>query len=210
MLARAMQKTIKTKEAGRAKAAAIGPGIESSEKFDPGTRSNARRDTASKKRLIHDMALTRIFRLHAPELGIEPSGLLRSSRCVPSSTIRPSLSDDSVAILHGGQAMRDDDHGAALADGSHIGLDDALAFVIKRTCRLIENEDAGTGGERARNCYSLALAAGKIGAPLLDHGVIAKRHARDESSAPARRAAASQAGGAWRDRRARYFRGRCG
>ena len=38
--------------------------------------------------------------------------------------------NDAVAILNGGQSMRDDDHGAALADGAHIGLDDALASVI--------------------------------------------------------------------------------
>src|SRR5208337_3315274 len=44
----------------------------------------------------------------------------------------------------------------------------------------IENEDAGASGQGASNRKSLALSAGQIGAPLLDHGVVAKRHPRDK------------------------------
>ena len=75
--------------------------------------------------------LPRIFRLHAPELGVKPVGLAQKLT-MPAFLDNAAIvqRNDAVAILNGGQSMRDDDHGAALADGAHIGLDDALASVI--------------------------------------------------------------------------------
>ena len=55
-----------------------------------------------------------------------------------------------------------------------------LALVVERARRFIEDEDARVGGESARDGDALALAAGEIGAPLLDHGVIALRQLGDE------------------------------
>src|SRR5215475_4128736 len=50
--------------------------------------------------------------------------------------------DDAVRPPHGRQAVRDDQHRAALGDGLHVGLDDALTFVVEGAGRLVEDEDA--------------------------------------------------------------------
>lgn len=88
--------------------------------------------------------------------------------------------NDPVARAHGGEAVRDDDDGAALHDLLHIVLDDALTLVIEHARRLIENQDAWIGGERARDRDPLTLPARKIGTAFLDEGVVALRHCGDE------------------------------
>ena len=60
-------------------------------------------------------------------------------------------------------------------DVAHVALDDALALVVERAGRLVEDQDRRIGGERAGDGDALALAAGKVGAALLDHRVIALR-----------------------------------
>src|SRR5579864_3728516 len=55
--------------------------------------------------------------------------------------------DDAVGAAHGGKAMGDDDHGAALRDLAHVLLDDPLALVVERARRLVEDEDARIGDE---------------------------------------------------------------
>ena len=67
--------------------------------------------------------------------------------------------DNPVAVPHGYEAMSDDDHGSPFANVAHVGLNDAFAFVIECTCRLIENQDAGMCGKGTGNRYSLALAS---------------------------------------------------
>ena len=67
--------------------------------------------------------------------------------------------DDPVARPHGGEPVRDHDDGAALHDLPHIVLDDALALVIERARRLVEDQDARIGGERARDRDPLTLPA---------------------------------------------------
>jgi hypothetical protein len=57
--------------------------------------------------------------------------------------------DDAVGAAHGREAMGDDQHGAALRDLAHVLLDDALALVVERAGRFIEDEDARIGDERA-------------------------------------------------------------
>ena len=76
--------------------------------------------------------------------------------------------------------MGDDDDGAALGHRAQVGLDDLLALGIERGGRLVEDQDARLGDERAGDREPLALAARQIGAALLDHRVIALRHPRDE------------------------------
>ena len=88
--------------------------------------------------------------------------------------------DDAIAIAHRQQPMGDDDDGAACDDLAHVVLDDALAVVVERAGRLIEDQDARVGRERPRDRDALALAAGQVGAALLDHGVVALRQPRDE------------------------------
>src|SRR5579883_189050 len=88
--------------------------------------------------------------------------------------------DDAIGRAHGGKAMRDDDHGAALSDAAHILLDDALALIIERARRLVENEDARIGDERAGDRNALTLSAGEAAAALADDRVVALRQFEDE------------------------------
>jgi hypothetical protein len=76
--------------------------------------------------------------------------------------------DDPVAVAHGGEPVRDDEHGAAMHDALHVLLDDALAFIIERAGRLVEDQDARIHDQRARDGDALALAAGEAGAALAD------------------------------------------
>ena len=65
-----------------------------------------------------------------------------------------------------------------------LRLDDPLALVIERRGRLVEDQDRRIGGERAGDGDPLALAAGEIGAALLDHRVVALRQLVDEFVSP--------------------------
>ena len=71
--------------------------------------------------------------------------------------------------------MPNDDHGSPLGHLRHILLHDTFAFVIERTRRLVENEDAGIGDQRASNSDALALSARQAAAPLADNSVISLR-----------------------------------
>ena len=69
--------------------------------------------------------------------------------------------------------MRYNDYGSPSGDARHILLDDALAFIVEGACRLIENQNAGVGHERARDGDALALAARKGRAALADDRIVA-------------------------------------
>ena len=61
-----------------------------------------------------------------------------------------------------------------------FSLDDALALVVERAGRLVEDQDARIGDQRAGDGDALALAARKAAAALADHGVVALRQLEDE------------------------------
>ena len=88
--------------------------------------------------------------------------------------------EDTVAAAHGGQAVRDDDHRAALDDLAHVVLDDALAFVVQRAGRLVQDQDARPGRQGAGDGDALTLPAGQVGAALLDGRVVALRQPGNE------------------------------
>ena len=67
--------------------------------------------------------------------------------------------DDAVGAAHGGEPVGDDEHRAALGDLLHVLLDDALALIVERAGRLVEDQDARIGDQRARDGDALALAA---------------------------------------------------
>src|SRR5262245_1096798 len=79
--------------------------------------------------------------------------------------------DDAGGRTHRRQSVRDDEHRAALGDVLHVLLNDALAFVVQRTCGFVEDQDARIRGERAGDRDALALAAGKAAAALADDAV---------------------------------------
>src|SRR5580658_4363825 len=88
--------------------------------------------------------------------------------------------DDAVGVAHARQAIGDDEHGAALGDAFHVLLDDALALVVERARRLVEDQDPRIGDEGAGDGDALALAARKARAALAHHGVVALRQLEDE------------------------------
>src|SRR6185369_6758952 len=88
--------------------------------------------------------------------------------------------DDAVAHAHRRQPVCDDDDGAAAHDLPHVVLDYQLALVIERAGRFVEYKDARLGRQSAGDGDALALAAGKVGAALLDHGVVAERQLGNE------------------------------
>ena len=67
--------------------------------------------------------------------------------------------DDAVGITHRRQAMGDDEHRAALADGPHVVLDDALRLVVQGAGGLVEDEDARVADQRPGDGDALALFA---------------------------------------------------
>ena len=58
--------------------------------------------------------------------------------------------------------MRDDEHRSAARDLRHVLLNSALALVVERACRLIENEDARVGNQRAGDGDALPLAPDRL------------------------------------------------
>src|SRR5260221_12946831 len=83
--------------------------------------------------------------------------------------------DDAIAAPHRRKPMGDDEYGTAIGKLRHVALDDAFAFVIERTCRLIKYQDARVGDQCTRDGKPLALAARQARAGLSHGGVIASR-----------------------------------
>ena len=63
---------------------------------------------------------------------------------------------------------------------THIGLDYPLALIVECRRRFIEDQDRWVGCERPGNGDALPLSAGKVGASLLNHRVVALWQLRDE------------------------------
>ena len=73
--------------------------------------------------------------LHAVEGGIAPTG---SDQLVVRAVLdKPAALNghDAVAGAHRREAVRDDEHRAALGDLAHVLLNDALALVVERAAR---------------------------------------------------------------------------
>ena len=62
----------------------------------------------------------------------------------------------------------------------HVLLDGALAFVVERAGRLVEDQDARVGDQRARDRDALALPARQAAAAFADDGVVALGQLQDE------------------------------
>src|SRR5207237_4511980 len=88
--------------------------------------------------------------------------------------------EDRIRIHQRGEAVRDNNQGAALRDAQQVGVDDRLAVRIERARRLIEDQDARITDQRAGDRETLPLAARQVCRALLDKGLIAARQALDE------------------------------
>ena len=74
--------------------------------------------------------------------------------------------DDPVAIAHRGETMRNNEHRAVLHDTFHVDLNHALALVIERAGRFVEDEDRRVRRQRPRYGDPLTLSAGQVGGDL--------------------------------------------
>ena len=87
---------------------------------------------------------------------------------------------DDVGVLDGRQAVRDDEHRAALHQLIHAALDDGLGARVDGRCRFIEDHDRRVGDRRAGDGDELALALREVRAVVGELRRIALGETRDE------------------------------
>ncbi len=98
------------------------------------------------------------------------AGPLKESRIFGEQPVGRAVLDDSAALEHEypigdldrGEAVGDDDGGAAGEHRLEGGLHEALHGCIERGARLVEDEDGGVGEEGACEGDELALAGGEV------------------------------------------------
>src|ERR1700722_14623605 len=78
-----------------------------------------------------------------------------------------------VGATHGGEAVGDDEGGAAAHQVAQTFLDERFGFGVQAGSGFIENQDARIGEDRGGDGNALALAAGKFYAAFADDGVVA-------------------------------------
>ena len=88
--------------------------------------------------------------------------------------------EDLVGAADGGEAVGDDEGGAADHELVEAGLNHGLGLGIERAGGFVEDEDAGLGEQGAGDGEALALAAGELDATLADDGVVGLREAQGE------------------------------
>ena len=88
--------------------------------------------------------------------------------------------DNAVGALHGRQAVRDDDGGAADHGRFQRLLHQAFGFGVQRTGCLVEQQQRRVFQQRAGDRDALALAAGQAHATLAEERFVAVRQALDE------------------------------
>ncbi len=87
---------------------------------------------------------------------------------------------DQVGVADGGQAMGDDEAGAALHQGVHRLLDQHLGVGIHRTGGFVQDQDRGVGQDGAGDGQQLHLALRDVGGLFVEHHVVAIRQGADE------------------------------
>src|SRR5580693_7723933 len=88
--------------------------------------------------------------------------------------------DDAIGKPQRGEPMGNDKHRSAAGDLGHVLLNNALALVVERARRLVEDEDARVGNQRTGDGDALPLAAGQAAAALSHDRVVAFRQFEDE------------------------------
>src|ERR1700758_3824310 len=99
--------------------------------------------------------------LQRREAGIEP--VLSEKRGVVAECHKAAAVEngDPLGLKYGGEAVRDDEHRAAIHHAVEGLLDEALALRIERTRRLVEEKQRRVAQERPRDRDPLSLPAGK-------------------------------------------------
>ncbi len=85
-----------------------------------------------------------------------------------------------VGVADGGQAVGDHKTGAALHQLEQRFLDARLGARVHAGGRLVQNQNARVGQNRARNRQHLALALAQVGGALREHRPVAVRQLADE------------------------------
>ena len=88
--------------------------------------------------------------------------------------------DDEVGAAEGGEAVSNDEGGAAVHGAFHGGHDFLLGVGVDGGGGVVEDEDGGLEDDGAGESEALALAAGEGGALLADDGFISVREFHDE------------------------------
>ena len=81
--------------------------------------------------------------------------------------------DDQVGVADRREAVGDDERGAAVQQAAQRALDLALGADVDRARRLVEDQDARVGEQRARERDELALPEREAEAALAELGVVA-------------------------------------
>ena len=87
---------------------------------------------------------------------------------------------DAVGVDHAGEAMRQDQRGAAGHQPIERLLDHRLVLRIDRGQRLVQHQDRRVAQQRAGDGDALALAARQARAAFADHGLVAVGQRLDE------------------------------
>src|SRR5690348_6687020 len=87
---------------------------------------------------------------------------------------------DTVGVAHGGEAVGDDDNGAAAHQVLQSRLHQSLGLAVQGGSGFVEDEDGGILEQGASNGNALALPAGQANAALADHGFVAFGQSFDE------------------------------
>ena len=92
--------------------------------------------------------------------------------------------DDAICRPYSREPVRDDQNRPSFSDVPHVLLNDALALIVEGARRLVEDQNAWIGDQRAGNGDTLALATRKSGAALADDSVVAFAQLKDEIVCP--------------------------
>lgn len=88
--------------------------------------------------------------------------------------------EDEVGIADSGEAVGDDEGGAAAHEGVEGVLDEAFAFGIEGAGGFVEDEDGGIAKDGAGDGDALTLATGEFDAAFTDDGFVAVGEGGDE------------------------------
>src|SRR5690606_3562940 len=122
-----------------------------------------------------------VHELELVEAGVEAAALEELVVRALLAQLAAVEDEDAVGVLDGGEAMGDDDGGAAAHEGVERMLDLALERGVDGAGGLVEDEDERVEGERAGEGEELALADGEGGAALADGLGVAAGELLDEA-----------------------------
>src|SRR6266498_4608750 len=119
-------------------------------------------------------------KLHIVEAAVQSPR--REQRVVRAALDDPPVGEhhDEVRVSHGGEPMRDDQHGAVRHQPVDRLLDEALGLHVQGARRFVEDQNRRIAQQRARDRDALALAAGKPHTALAQQRPVAVGELRDE------------------------------